>query len=65
MTYQLDLIFHDSSVLPTLQVHSGQAFDPDNPDHMKWVYDEVDYMNLLVSLQIDFTFLIHSLNTSI
>nr|KJB38090.1 hypothetical protein B456_006G236400 [Gossypium raimondii] len=22
------------------EVHSGQAFDPDNPDHMKWVYDE-------------------------
>ncbi|KAE8728127.1 NEDD8-activating enzyme E1 catalytic subunit [Hibiscus syriacus] len=21
-------------------VHSGKAFDPDNPDHMKWVYDE-------------------------
>ncbi|KAK8556078.1 hypothetical protein V6N13_070147 [Hibiscus sabdariffa] len=22
------------------EVHSGKAFDPDNPDHMKWVYDE-------------------------
>ncbi|XVE81548.1 hypothetical protein DITRI_Ditri15bG0073700 [Diplodiscus trichospermus] len=22
------------------EVHSGKAFDPDNADHMKWVYDE-------------------------
>ncbi|GLT78443.1 hypothetical protein SLA2020_499790 [Shorea laevis] len=22
------------------EVHSGNAFDPDNPEHMKWVYDE-------------------------
>ncbi|GLU08831.1 hypothetical protein SLE2022_257160 [Rubroshorea leprosula] len=21
------------------EVHSGKAFDPDNPEHMKWVYD--------------------------
>lgn len=22
------------------EVHSGKAFDPDNPDHMQWVYNE-------------------------
>lgn len=22
------------------EVHSGKAFDPDDPEHMKWVYDE-------------------------
>ncbi|GKV38560.1 hypothetical protein SLEP1_g46457 [Rubroshorea leprosula] len=22
------------------EVHSGKAFDPDHPEHMKWVYDE-------------------------
>lgn len=22
------------------EVHSGKAFDPDDPDHMKWIYDE-------------------------
>ncbi|GAB2266520.1 NEDD8-activating enzyme E1 catalytic subunit [Dionaea muscipula] len=22
------------------EVHSGKAFDPDNPDHMQWVYEE-------------------------
>lgn len=25
-----------------MQVHSGKAFDPDDPEHMKWVYDEVN-----------------------
>lgn len=29
-----------------LQVHSGKSFDPDDPKHMKWVYDEVNKMQL-------------------
>lgn len=24
------------------QVHSGKSFDPDNPEHMQWVYLEVN-----------------------
>lgn len=24
------------------QVHSGKTFDPDNPEHMQWVYSEVN-----------------------
>lgn len=39
-----------------LQVHSGKAFDADDPEHMKWVYAEVEYMELLcgVFLGTDF-----------
>ena len=30
-----------SNSLSFLKVHGGKSFDPDEPEHMKWVYDEV------------------------
>lgn len=30
-----------------MQVHSGKTFDPDDPEHMQWVYSEVDLCSLL------------------
>lgn len=32
------LLFHPKSFM---QAHSGKTFDPDDPEHMQWVYSEV------------------------
>lgn len=37
-------------------MHSGKSFDPDDPEHMQWVYSEVNYMELLSDVSIDIDF---------
>lgn len=44
-------------------MHSGKAFDPDDPEHMKWVYNEVNKVQSCSDLKkdifMDFHFYTH------
>lgn len=43
-----------------LQVHSGKTFDPDEPEHMQWVYSEVNKSSIcsFISFLLSFSFLL-------